>query len=1318
MANTVTWLGGLSTHTDPNDATDALNWTPVPPSFGDTVEILAGTAGAGVTLDLFGTVGSVADVLGTTVNMAGQYDTINFGTVALADDIFTAGSGTSAGHGLTLNITNATFDTTGATSFALTAGDYAAVSIAGSNLTGVSIAAGDNAVVSLNNSAIDTFDLTVGNHATLNLTGTLANSAVISSSTGNSSIRQTGSGDTLQINVFGTVSSDATTFLSTAGGQTTISIGQTVNNGTTVAGFYDITSALVNIGGTVTVNGDANRGTRFSNNAYSLIAAVGAPAVDVLNARMNGIAGEFNIMGAFGGTLDVNTNVPGGQIIDFGDATGVLKIETGTVLPFTSTVNNGTTTVAATTVIQNFFGRINGFKPGDTIDLVGLNPAGLTYSYGNDATYGSSVLTISSGSTVEARLRIGGDYVVGAGTVDGASTGNFKLTSSGGNTLVTIANTQTLVSGAQTIAVTGSIALWNGVTNGATTDWSAANWSGGTAGGLPGQYQNTQITLTENEAASVVTSGNLTNYVLTVNAAETAGSVEFDDPSAQLLIAAPLTVARLPGQPTGGGFNDNSGRVEIAAGGTLTAAHLLSSANAQVAIDAGGMLAISGVPSFAFGGGLSGIEIANNLQDYGGTIVSTGNMAIGQNNLASVTIANSNPVFSNTGNTYGGVGASVSVSYTQVGANVLVGANLGNGNSGNNGPFGSNLQIAGPNTAYTDAGGDASTPFSGAMIVGGGNLTVNALGQVGFQSGGAGYVNVQDGATLTDASFAMIGAGSGGAFGAVNLNNGAVWNIGLGNGNPGGSIVVGNTITGSATLWSGGLPWLTVGGGSAGSLSVNSSVVQLGTGELFNNFKMMIGGGSSSNSTAVGNVFVQGIGATLDTGGGPMVVGQRSAGRLEIGNGGVVSVGAAAATTDIAAGLMIGNRSGTAGIFTGQVVVDGGGLLTDAGDLVIGRDSQGTLTVNGLGTVTATGGLYLGGFLSMNDGTTSIAPTLARGQNTSGNHLDLFGGTVAATAGTLDIWQGSTINLNGGSELTIGVGSAVSGDLVVAAGARLQGAGLLAFNGGGNTLLNNGTVIAGGLVGQTNTVLEVNGNVAGSGTFDIKPAGTLQLDGSSVISAIFDFGLGNFSGGQLAEVRALNPVAFQGTVDNLYSSFNKIDLVGATLSGVNPLTYTPNSDVTTGGTVGINTSLGTVHFRVTGYHPLGFATAPDGGTGTVVFGNDTAPCFVAGTRILTVAGERAAEALRPGDVVPVADGGPMRRVVWVGSTRIDLGRHREPEKVAPVRVMADAFAPGAPVRDLMVSPDHAIWTGEALIPAYLLVNGRTIVRMPAGTCQQ
>jgi len=134
---------------------------------------------------------------------------------------------------------------------------------------------------------------------------------------------------------------------------------------------------------------------------------------------------------------------------------------------------------------------------------------------------------------------------------------------------------------------------------------------------------------------------------------------------------------------------------------------------------------------------------------------------------------------------------------------------------------------------------------------------------------------------------------------------------------------------------------------------------------------------------------------------------------------------------------------------------------------------------------------------------------------------------------------------------------------------------------------------------------------------------------------------------------------------------------------------------------------------VTGYHPSGFGGITDFAGGTDVYPLDAAPCYVAGSRILTVAGEVPVEALRPGDLAPAGRGLRLRRVVWVGTTRIDLGRHAEPAKVVPVRIAADAFAPGAPRRDLVVSPDHAVWTDGALVPAYLLVNGRTIRREPA-----
>ena len=47
----------------------------------------------------------------------------------------------------------------------------------------------------------------------------------------------------------------------------------------------------------------------------------------------------------------------------------------------------------------------------------------------------------------------------------------------------------------------------------------------------------------------------------------------------------------------------------------------------------------------------------------------------------------------------------------------------------------------------------------------------------------------------------------------------------------------------------------------------------------------------------------------------------------------------------------------------------------------------------------------------------------------------------------------------------------------------------------------------------------------------------------------------------------------------------------------------------------------------------------------------------------------------------------------------------------PVRVAAHAFGPGHPKRDLVLSPDHAVFVEDVLIPIRHLVNGSTIVRI-------
>ena len=69
-------------------------------------------------------------------------------------------------------------------------------------------------------------------------------------------------------------------------------------------------------------------------------------------------------------------------------------------------------------------------------------------------------------------------------------------------------------------------------------------------------------------------------------------------------------------------------------------------------------------------------------------------------------------------------------------------------------------------------------------------------------------------------------------------------------------------------------------------------------------------------------------------------------------------------------------------------------------------------------------------------------------------------------------------------------------------------------------------------------------------------------------------------------------------------------------------------------------------------------------------------------------------------------------VVWLGHRVVDCARHPHPERVWPVRVAAGAFGAGQPARALYLSPDHAVYVEEVLIPVRYLINGGTIAQVP------
>lgn len=110
-------------------------------------------------------------------------------------------------------------------------------------------------------------------------------------------------------------------------------------------------------------------------------------------------------------------------------------------------------------------------------------------------------------------------------------------------------------------------------------------------------------------------------------------------------------------------------------------------------------------------------------------------------------------------------------------------------------------------------------------------------------------------------------------------------------------------------------------------------------------------------------------------------------------------------------------------------------------------------------------------------------------------------------------------------------------------------------------------------------------------------------------------------------------------------------------------------------------------------------------------GGGSAPCFLAGTRILTSKGEVNVECLKAGDLVVTASG-DERSIKWVGRTdccRMDNGRWAH--KVLPIKIKASAITDAVPSRDLYVSPAHKFYLDGVLIPAENLINGRSVVRV-------
>ncbi|WP_049641997.1 Hint domain-containing protein [Candidatus Rhodobacter oscarellae] len=103
-------------------------------------------------------------------------------------------------------------------------------------------------------------------------------------------------------------------------------------------------------------------------------------------------------------------------------------------------------------------------------------------------------------------------------------------------------------------------------------------------------------------------------------------------------------------------------------------------------------------------------------------------------------------------------------------------------------------------------------------------------------------------------------------------------------------------------------------------------------------------------------------------------------------------------------------------------------------------------------------------------------------------------------------------------------------------------------------------------------------------------------------------------------------------------------------------------------------------------------------------------CFVAGTGIACIGGERPVEDLAIGDLICTADGRAVP-VLWIGRQRLRRGLAMP--SAWPVEFAPGALGPGVPHRALQVSPDHGIVLDRLVFNASALVNQDTVRFVPA-----
>jgi autotransporter passenger strand-loop-strand repeat protein len=615
---------------------------------------------------------------------------------------------------------------------------------------------------------------------------------------------------------------------------------------------------------------------------------------------------------------------------------------------------------------------------------------------------------------------------------------------------------------------------------------------------------------------------------------------------------------------------------------------------------------------------------------------------------------------------------------------------------------------------YVFGSATGATIYAGSQVVESGGVasftTISGGSMVLVASGSAISAQVLAGGQLLDsggnvATATVLGsltAVSGGHVSGAIVSSGGELNVSAG------GVAVRGIVSGggAATVGAGGQAistiiqsFATLNVLSGGTVS-GTNIVQSGTEYL---------SGSDTSALVAGNlvVYAGGVanGAEIQSGGAlrdsGVVDGATvfNGGGLTVVSGGPISGSVVFGAAEVSSG---GQATGTVVSAGGTLTVDAGGSVSgtqiafDGQENLFGSDTSATVS----GTMTLFSGavasgtdVEAGGILFVSNGTVDNATVIGTVSAFSGGFVS--GGVVS---GSVDIGAGasaSSLQIDG--MLTVESGGAISsvvvssdGNLDVASGAQASGTQIQV--GGFETLEGSDTndFISGNLIVSSGGTL-TSATIGTSGLLDLAQGGVISggitFSGTSAGLAIEDvstMSLGNIISGLAPGDFFFLGIAYDSSMSAgiVSGSQNLLEVTSGGLA-VYDLQLDPNQDFT-GDTFSVTPVFSGMAAQVT-----------------------ENPCYCAGTLIATDRGDVPVEKLAIGDHVLTLSGEP-RPIKWIG--RRSYRRPFIADNVMPIRINAGALRENVPLRDLYVSPEHALYIDAVLVPSQHLVNGVSIER--------